>query len=54
MEQVKIEGQHHWWDVLFESLPIAARIFNKVLHLLLVFLMLIILFFILVIGLHIV
>lgn len=54
MEQVNIDGEPHWWAISFESLPTVAGIFNKMLHLLLVFLMLIILLFILVIGLHIV
>lgn len=54
MEQVKIGGEHHWCGILFESLLTAARIFNKMLHILLVFLMLIILLFVVVVGLHIV
>lgn len=54
MEHVKIDMEHCWWDILFESLPTAERILNKMLDFLLVFLLLTILLFVLVIILHIV
>ena len=43
LERVKKDGEHHWWETLFEWSPTATRTLNLMLHPIVVLLALVIL-----------